>query len=343
MNFSKYSIMQRKTRLSGKILGTGSYLPEYRLTDEEIADKVGIKREKLDFIETCIGKVFDRRRAGDNEKSSDMIAEASFKILENAKENYDFFPRGLEAIIVSPTVGDSYIPSTASFVQKKISERYGIDLDCHCFDVNNSCCGWLSGIDIGLHYLLGEYDNILVLGGTRVGTIVSEKEFLRFIFGDGAGGVLLGRNENIGQVVNLYNFGRYGDVIYLPSCQSIGGNEAVFHMADKKTLENILRNNIWRLKELLNDYGINAGEIDHLILHEGTGNKNLTNIILEEIKFPLERVISNYNKYGNTVSADLPIALDEAVKKGKIKKGDSILFFSYGAGISAGAWLVDEY
>jgi len=325
-----------KRNLKAKIISTGSYLPEYILSDEEI-----IRRYNLDISPKVLHRLFpvSERREARDESCSDMLAKAALNVLENACLNgFNVSPGDLDSIRVSITPGDYLEPSTASVVQDKIGAR------CYAYDVKMSCAGWLAGTYDSLGDLATGAKYTLVLAGMRTGNMRIREPRNRAIFGDGAGGFLLGNSENGNiKVIKLWTFGEFARDIVLPHQETVDSERReTFYMADGTKLYDILRKTLPELElEKVFD-GIDRDSIDHLIVHKPSPRIHRgVEKYLQSLGFPRTKIVQNFDRYGNTVSADLPIALDEGIKQKRIKRGDRILLFSYGAGISAGAAIID--
>jgi 3-oxoacyl-[acyl-carrier-protein] synthase-3 len=286
-------------------------------------------------VERLLGAV-ERRAAGEQETCSDIITIAARKILESSEVS----PLDLDRIIVSATPGDYFEPCTASVVQHKLGAK------CPAIDVSMSCVGWVAGIDYALRCLATGEKRILVMAGTIVskGTAFFNPMH-RAIFGDGAGGVLLEAGDKphflAGQ---LFTDGQYHDVIMMPNRQTVHAAhipaeyEGSFYMGERKVINKALRDNLeMGVEALLHTAGITRDDIDVAFVHQPS--KPLFEEAVKAAKIPREKLIEDYARYGNTISAELPISLDENVRNGRIKRGDTILKITFGAGFSGGLLL----
>ncbi len=320
--------------IGARIVATGSYLPERTITNSEI---FGLE-ESDGQIRRLLGAV-ERRAVSDGEACSDIIVQAAKKILEGARVT----PDELDRIVVSASPGDFHEPSTSSVVQFKLRAQ------CAAVDVGMSCVGWVAGIDYALRCLATGDRKILVLGGTITSRgIPFRNPMHRAIFGDGAGGVLLEASDTAKfRAGGLWTLGQYYDVINFPHASSIHPPripldfKGSFFMGRRETMFDALRNNLGPAVEgTLMEAGVDREEIDAGFIHQPA--KPLYEEAVKAAGIPRHKLIEDYDRYGNTVSAELPISLDENIRSGRIKRGDKILMVTFGAGFSAGV-LVFEY
>ncbi|MCS6803632.1 MAG: ketoacyl-ACP synthase III [Acidobacteriota bacterium] len=320
--------------IRARIVATGSHLPSRVITNSEILGLEGSDSS----IRRLLGAV-ERRGVEEHEACSDIITAAATRVLETA----EISPLEIDRIIVSTTPGDFVEPCTASVVQYKLRAR------CAATDVGMSCVGWVAGVDYALRCLATGEKRILVLAGTIVskGTVF-RNPMHRAIFGDGAGGVLLEATDNPGPsqflAGGLWTDGQYFDVITMPNLTSVHSPripmeyKGSFYMGRREVINEALRNNLSRcVDEVLQTAGVTKDEIDVAFIHQPS--KPLFEEALKAVGVPRSKVIEDYELYGNTISAELPISLDENVRNGRIKRGDTILMVTFGAGFSAGILL----
>jgi 3-oxoacyl-[acyl-carrier-protein] synthase-3 len=312
----------------------GSYLPEQIVTNHELP---GLEKTN-GAIERLLGAV-ERRKAAEGQSCSDMIAIAAKQILERS----DISPLDLDRIIVSATPGDFIEPNTASVVQHKIGAR------CKSIDIGMSCVGWVAGLDYGLRCIATGEQNVLVLAGT----IISRGSHFhnpmhRAIFGDGAGGALLSASSSDDDcrflAGNVWSDGDYFDMICMPNQGTVrpetipGEFEGSFYMGDRRVINQALRENLsYMLESTLETAGVTKEDIDVCFIHQPS--KPLFEEAFKACDMPREKVIEDYDRYGNTISAELPISMDENVQNGRIKRGDLVLKVTFGAGFSGGMML----
>jgi len=314
--------------IRARIAATGSHLPERVISNSEILGLEGSDGS----IRRLLGAV-ERRAVEEHQACSDIITTAATQILESA----EISALELDRIIVSATPGDFVEPCTASVVQYKLRAR------CPATDVGMSCVGWVAGMDYALRCLATGERRILILAGTIVskGTVF-RNPMHRAIFGDGAGGVLLEASEAPHFLAGgLWTDGQYHDVITMPNLTSVHSPripseyKGSFYMGRREVINEALRNNLARcVDEVLQTAGLSKDDIDVAFIHQPS--KPLFEEALRAVGIPRSTVIEDYEQYGNTISAELPISLDENVRNGRIKRGHTILMVTFGAGFSAG-------
>lgn len=319
---------------NARIVATGSFLPERVITNSEIS---GLE-EADGSVRRLLGAI-ERRVTADNEACSDLIVRAAQRILADAHCS----PLDLDRIIVSATPGDFIEPATASVVQAKLGAY------CPAIDIGTSCVGWVAGMDYAIKCIATGEKRILVMAGTVVSHGVAFKNPMhRAIFGDGAGGALVEADPHGGFLAwRLWTDGRYYNVINMPHQLSLHPEQipveykGYFFMGSRETIFEALRANFPPFVEgALADAGLSQDNIDIAFIHQPS--KPIFEMAVKTLGIPRERVVEDYERYGNTISAELPISFDENVRNGRVKRGDKVLMVTYGAGFSGGA-LVFEY
>ncbi|MDI6603411.1 MAG: ketoacyl-ACP synthase III [Patescibacteria group bacterium] len=332
-----------------KIVATGRYLPQKIATNEDFIKEFGLKmspelKEKLLFIGTK-----EHRIAALDEQPSDLLAETGKKILSKT----DIKVNELTQILVSTTPPDFLEPATAAVVQKKIGAGLS---GCLVADVTASCVGWLTAVEFASRIIATSEkpEKILVLAAALTSRMSARSIRHRAIFGDGAGGVLL-ESSSPNELSCIYGseflgLGEYSDVIYLPAPWSVyppttpENLKGYFYMSEgypgeEKLLFKLMKKHLpLLLQRLWTKTGFTPDDIDFAILHQPS--KPLFEIAVKCSGISSDKIAYNFDRYGNTVSAELPITLDENIEAGKIKRGDLILLVTYGAGITAGAMLL---
>ncbi|MDX9972591.1 MAG: ketoacyl-ACP synthase III [FCB group bacterium] len=315
--------------IPARIAATGAYLPERVVGNHDIP---GLE-ETNGAVERLLGAV-ERRAAAEDEQCSDLIVRAAKQVLEEA----EVLPTDLDRIIVSATPGDYFEPCTSAVVQYKLGAT------CASVDIGMSCVGWLAGMDYALKCIALGANKVLVMAGTVVSRGPAfYNPMHRAIFGDGAGGVLVERCKEPGHFLagGLFTDGQHHDMITMPHKASIPTGRVPeeyhgsFFMGDPRIIHKALYDNLppcldegLRLSEITRD------DIDVAFIHQPS--KPLFLAALKASKMPREKLIEDYERYGNTISAELPISMDENIKSGRIKRGDTILKISFGAGFSGG-------
>jgi 3-oxoacyl-[acyl-carrier-protein] synthase-3 len=320
--------------IGAQITATGSFLPEAVLTNAQIAGQPEGGRE----FERLLGAV-ERRTADQGDACSDLIARAAERVLKSAGVP----PWDLDRIIVSATPGDFIEPATAAVVQHKLGAR------CPAMDVKMSCVGWIAGLDWALRCIATGERRILVLAGTIVSfeNTIFHTPMHRAIFGDGAGGVLVEASERRSFLAGrLWTEGRHHGQIIQPHPASVHPPETPsefdgkFYMGPRHVFFETMREVMSPiLDEVLKDAELTRQGIDVAIVHQPS--KPLFEVALKALDLPRERVIEDFARYGNTISAELPIALDEGLRGGRIRRGDRVLMVTFGAGFSGGALIFE--
>jgi 3-oxoacyl-[acyl-carrier-protein] synthase-3 len=319
--------------IGARITATGSYMPKDVLTNQDLTgdQKTAGKLQRL------LG-ISERRVVKDGKACSDLIAEAARRVLTTA----DVSPLDLDRIIVSAFPGDFIEPPTASVVQYKLQAQ------CPAVDVKMSCVGWVAGLDYALRCIATGERKILVLAGTVIERAFWFKDiFHKAIFGDGAAGVLVEASERENFLAGeLWSGGQYYMKISMPYPWSVQPPETPseykgkFFMGPRKVFFNAMREELApRVEKVLKEAELSKNEIDVAIIHQAS--QPLFEAALRSLDIPREKVIEDFHRYGNTVAAELPIALDENIRNGRINRGDKVLLVTFGAGFNAGAMVLE--
>ena len=320
--------------IGAQITGTGSFLPDTVLTNAEISGEPDGGKH----FERLLGAV-ERRTADPGDACSDLIARAAERILKSAGVS----PWDLDRIIVSATPGDFLEPAKGAVVQHKLGAR------CPAMDIKMSCVGWVAGLDWALRCIATGERRILVVAGTIVS--FERTSFLtathRAIFGDGAGGVLVEASERHSFLAGrLWTEGRHFGQIIQPHQVSVHPSETPsefdgkFYMGARHVFFETMREVMSPiLDDVLKDAELTRSEIDVAVVHQPS--KPLFETALRSLDLPREKVIEDFARYGNTISAELPIALDEGLRSGRIRRGDRVLMVTFGAGFSGGAMIFE--
>lgn len=313
----------------GKILGTGSYLPEKILTNDELSKTVDTSDE---WITTRTG-IKQRHIAAENENTSDLAVKASLKAIEAS----NLEPSDLDCIIVATTTPDDTFPSTAVRVQSKIGAG-----TIPAFDVQAVCTGFIYALTVAQGFIKsGMYKNILVVGAEKMSKIVDWKDRNTCVlFGDGAGAVVIQAkqtqnfdeaNENGILATNIRADGNYYDILKTNECDCITMNgQSVFKLAVNKAPQ--------VSKETIEKAGLKLEDIDFLIPHQA--NVRIIDAILKHLGMNRDQTILNIDKQANTSAASIPLALDTAIKEGKVKAGQNLLLTAMGGGFTWGSAVI---
>ena len=322
-----------------KILGTGSYLPEKILTNDDIAKRVDTNHQ---WIVERTG--IHTRRIGDpakDETPSGMAARAALKALEAA----NLTPNDIDFIIFSTTLPDMFFPNTACVLQQKL----GITNMCGAIDINAACTGWTYAVPMADAMIkTGMYKHILVVGSEMTSSFNNwDDRNTCILFGDGAGAVILGRaaeNED-SQIYTTtlsadstkkdHLFLAAGGAAKKVTREVLDNNEQWVSMNGQEVFKSAVKTMASLSEKVVAEAKKSMNDVDWFIPHQA--NLRIIEAVGNRFNFPLEKVVINVDKYANTSSATVPIALDEAIRDGRIKRGDNILIAAFGAGLTSGA------
>ncbi len=323
--------------LRSRITGTGSYVPEQILNNFDIEKKVDTSDE---WITERTG-IKERRIARASETTSDLCAEAAKKALEAAGVK----PGEIELIIVATMSGDMPMPSTASLLQNKIGAK-----NAGAFDMNAACSGFLYGLSVADSFIRsGTYSKILLVGAELNSRFLDWKDRTTCVlFGDGAGAVVLESARGPRGILStdLYSDGSMWDFICLPgggsqnppSAKTVKDGMHFIKMKGNETFKVAVRTLEKLVIDTLKKNNLKPSELAMLIPHQA--NLRIISAIAERLNMPMSKVAVNVEKYGNTSSASIPIALDEVVRAGRINKDDYILLEAFGAGLTWASALI---
>jgi 3-oxoacyl-[acyl-carrier-protein] synthase-3 len=319
-----------------RIKQVASYVPEQVINNDEIMRQLGHGGTGT-LLYRAVGSK-EKRVAEKEEMGSDMLAKVGLKILQES--NVD--PATIDKLICSCDPPDQAAPDTAVVTQTKMG------LTCPAFGVSMSCVGWLCGINIASGFLASGDRRILVLSASTVGSkYFFRNPMHRAIFGDGAGGILLEREEDAEQIIriDLLTLGRFYRDIFAPNPWTTVPDEiphlyrdAFFMKPDNKVFFDALDKYIYPFyRRQFEATGVKPDDISLFIIHQAS--MPLFNYTVDSFKIPRDKVVDSFSKYGNTISAELPILLDQELRDGHLKGGDLVYFLTYGAGFTAGAMI----
>ena len=322
----------RKPGRSVSIVGTGSYVPERILDNDELSERVSTTDE---WITTRTG-IKERRIAAKDEYTSDMASRAALAALEQA----GLSAKDIDLILVATATPDMIFPATACFVQTKIGASNAAALD-----VSAACSGFLVALEIGQQFITSHtYDTVLVIGAEKLSSITNWTDRNTCVlFGDGAGAAILQhRDEKSHGVISTHigSDGTYSDILWMPGggCkQPITAENAhqhlqTIHMSGKDVYRQAVISMIDASKKALDKAGLTIDDIACVIPHQA--NVRIIEAIAERMKIPMDRFFVNLDRYGNTSAAAVAIALDEANRSGRLKAGDYILMVVFGGGLT---------
>jgi len=318
------------------IAATGSYLPDYILTNTEIATMVDTNDEWI--TERC--GVKERRILKDKDKATAFMAkEAAERALQKCHCNKDT----IEVVIVATATPEHLFPSTSAIV----AEMLGIK-NAWCFDVMAACSGFLFALNTASKLIeSGAYSNILVIGSDKMSAIMDfTNRNTCVLFGDGAGAVLLKTTASGNGIINSvlktdgsgYKnlFQKAGGSLFPASAETVANKEHSITMAGQTVFKTAVTGMAESCTRLLKETGLTKNEVEYLIPHQA--NIRIINSIIDFLEIDKNKVAINIHKYGNTTCASIPICLDEW--SGKFNSGDNIVISAFGAGYSWGSMLL---
>lgn len=322
------------------ILGIGTYAPEKILTNHDLEKMVDTSDE---WIVERTG-IRERRIADKNDATSDLAARAALKALANAQMSVD----EIELIIVATATADMFFPSTACLVQDLIKAKKAA-----AFDIVAGCTGFVYGLTVATQFIqAGMYEKVLVIGAETLSRILDYTDRNTCVlFGDGAGAVVLGKTEAGYGVLgmDLGADGSGGDLLKLPaggsrqpsSLETIESKLHFVHMNGNEVFKFAVRRIGDTVIKALEDADLSMGDIDCLIPHQA--NVRIIQSAAKKLNLPMDKVIINAEKYGNTSSASIPMAMEEGLQNGKIKHGDIVVLVGVGAGLTWGSCVIRWY
>ncbi|MEW6729137.1 MAG: beta-ketoacyl-ACP synthase III [Pseudomonadota bacterium] len=316
-----------------RITGTGGYLPEKILTNQDLERMVETTDE---WIRERTG-IEKRHIAAEHESTVDLAEQAARRALESA----GIEGKDLDLIIVATTTPDRIFPSTACLLQDRIGAN-----GCAAFDVQAVCTGFV--------YALGVADKFIRAGGTKRALVVGAETLSRIVdwtdrttcvlFGDGAGAVVLEASEEAGILsTHLHADGRYDSLLTVPGGVSQNAalcreGRAFIQMKGNEVFK-VAVNTLGRIvDETLDAAGLEKSDIDWLVPHQA--NTRIIAATAKKLDLPMERVVLTVGQHGNTSAASVPLALDVAVRDGRIRRGDMLLLEAFGGGFTWGSALV---
>jgi 3-oxoacyl-[acyl-carrier-protein] synthase-3 len=318
-------------RRYSRILGTGGYLPETILTNDQIAQTVDTSDA---WIVERTG-IRERRIAGEHETASSMAEHAARQALQSA----GIEPGAIDLIIVATCTPDRVFPSTACLLQQRLDIR-----DCAAFDVQAACSGFIYALSIADQYVrAGTARRVLVVGSEATSRIVDWSDRATCIlFGDGAGAVVLEASNEPGILsTHIHSDGQYQHLLYVPNANGAGngeGDERFLRMQGNEVFK-IAVNTLGRIvDETLAANNLQKSDIHWLVPHQA--NIRIIAATAKKLHMPMDRVVMTIEKQGNTSAASVPLALNEAIRDGRIQRGQMVLMEAFGGGFAWGSALI---
>jgi len=318
------------TGIHSRIIGTGSYLPEKILTNAELSATVDTSDE---WIQQRTG-IRQRHIAAAHEYASDLALQASRRALEMA----GIAAEKLDLIIVATTTPDMVFPGTACILQSKLG-IHGMP----AFDVQAVCSGFVYALATADQFMRsGQYEHILVVGAEVYSRILDwQDRGTCVLFGDGAGAVVLKRSEAPGILAScLHADGSYAGILSVPGsvCGGAVSGRPLLQMDGTAVFKFAVRVLEEVAVEALAVAGLQKSDIDWLIPHQA--NIRIIQATAKKLGLSMERVITTVDRHANTSAASVPLALDEAVRDGRIRPGQHVMLEAVGGGFTWGAVLL---
>jgi len=310
------------------IAGTGSYLPKRILTNAELESMVDTSDE---WIVSRTG-IRERHIAGDDEFTSDLAYQAGRLAIEAA----GISPQDVDMVIVATTTPDRIFPSTACLVQHKL----GI-ANCPAFDVQAVCSGFIYALSVADSFIKsGSARQVLIIGAETMSRITDWTDRSNCIlWGDGAGAVILQASDEPGILsCHLHADGSYTDMLNVPSGVSKRDGGSTIEMAGNPVFKMAVNTLDAIVDETLAANNMDKADIDWLVPHQA--NIRILQATAKKLGMGMDRVVVTVDTHGNTSAASIPLALDVAVRDGRIKRGETLLMEAFGGGFTWGSVLV---
>ena len=319
------------------IIGLGSYVPDKVLNNFDLEKMVDTSDE---WIRERTG-ICERRIADEDSRTADLAYNAAMKALNDAEMK----PEEIDLIIVATITPDMYTPSVACAVQAELGA-----VNAAAFDVNSACTGFIYGITVGSQFLLsGFYKNVLVIGAEKMSTILDwTNRNTCVLFGDGAGAAVLKLVEGEEGILaaNIGSNGSIGNCLTVPSChisqeekeKRLSGNYRTICMDGSEVFKFAVRTLAAETMSILEKANVNLSEVKLIVPHQA--NIRIIEGAAKKLHIETDIIFTNIHKYGNMSAASIPLALDEAVREDRIKKGDLVVLVGFGGGLTWGSALI---
>ncbi|MEZ5357643.1 MAG: beta-ketoacyl-ACP synthase III [Candidatus Zixiibacteriota bacterium] len=321
-----------------KIIATGSYTPEHVLTNFDLEQMVDTSDE---WIRTRSG-IVERRIARKDEDTSDMAVEAA----KNALDMAGMKPEDIDLLIIASVTPDYRLPSQACIVQDKLGM-----VNAAAFDIVAACAGFIHGLSLGQAYIgTGQYKRIMVIGAEKLSYITNYKDRNTCVlFGDAAGAAILVPTDEDTGILSTFikSDGTLAKLLYIPAGgvhnpYSMNGSgpapeDYFLQMQGNEIYKHAVRSMGNAAERVITMSGLEKKDVDWLVPHQA--NIRIIQATAKRIDLSMDKVVLNIEKYGNTSAASVPLALDEAIRNGRIKHGDNIVSVAFGGGLTWGAVL----
>ncbi len=322
---------------TASLLGTGSAAPENRLTNEDLEQMVDTSDE---WITQRTG-IKERRIRSDGTATSDLALTASREAIEHAGIDRE----EIDAIVFGTITPDNTFPSAGCHLQRKL----GLP-PVPSFDLSAACSGFIYAMTTGWSFIsCGFAEHVLVIGAEILSNITDyDDRSMCVLFGDGAGAAVLGPENGHREIryTNMYASGDDDDLMVVPAggsrmpltVENVKEGKHYMQMKGRKVFKFAVTTMSDMIREAAEEGDIDVGDIDLVVPHQV--NQRIMDKVCDRIGLPQERMYSNINRYGNTSGASIPLALDEAIERGRLEEGDSLVLTSVGAGLTWGTILI---
>ena len=308
------------------VAGVGSALPKRQVSNAELAQTVDTTDE---WIVERTG-IRNRYIASDGETTGSLATDAARRALDHA----GLVPRDIDLIVLATATPDQTFPSTATKVQAAL----GID-DCIAFDVHAVCTGFLYALSVADSMLRsGNAHKALVIGAETFSRILDwEDRATCVLFGDGAGALVLSAEETDSGILatKLHADGRHNDLLFVDGGPSTTGTVGKLRMKGREVFRHAVVNLASVMNEVLEGAGLSAADVDWVVPHQA--NARILEATAKKLGLPREKVVITVDRHANTSAASVPLALDTAIKDGRIKRGDLVILEAMGGGFTWGA------
>ena len=320
------------------LAGTGRGVPSTVMTNHDFA-AMGIETSHEWIVERS--GIVERRIAKNGETTAMLASEAGRRAMEKANVH----PGDIDTIILSTATPDKLLPSTAVDVQAELGATRAA-----AFDISAACSGWLYGMTVAEGMMAaGSAETVLVIGAEKMSAIVDWKDRSTCVlFGDGAGAAVLRRSKTNKGILSSFmrSDGKLADLLHRPSGgAAVPMTEAILadrthfvQMAGREVFKHAVRSMSEAADRALDGARLTGEDIDLLIPHQA--NIRIIEATAKHAGLPMDKVYVNVDRFGNTSSASIPIALDEAIERGRIKEGSTVLLVAFGAGFTWASMIV---
>ncbi len=312
-----------------RIIGTGSYLPKRILTNNELSKLVDTS-DKWIIERTGIRQ---RHIAGEGETTADIAYQSALSALDAA----DLSIKDIDLIVLATTTPDNTFPSTATKVQAMLGMEHGA-----AFDIQAVCSGFIYALSVGDNFIkAGQVERVLVIGAETFSRIIDwQDRGTCVLFGDGGGAVILSKEEGGRGILSthLHSDGRHSDLLYTDGGPSTTQSVGLIRMSGKEVFRHAVVNLASVVDEALIANSCQRSDIDWLVPHQA--NLRILSNTARKLGLRDDQVVITVQRHANTSAASIPLALDEAVRDGRIQEGHLILMEAMGGGFTWGAALV---